>query len=99
MISSCRMSDTIGPIHIKERPSSEMQSRIDAEVVKLLKEAYERVKALLKKVYRRTSTCIGKCTDRVRDAQLGRDSAHPSSGRLPERQQEEQQEEGDIVLV
>lgn len=26
------MSDTIGPIHIKERPSSEMQSRIDAEV-------------------------------------------------------------------
>lgn len=26
------MSDTIGPVHIKERPSSEMQSRIDAEV-------------------------------------------------------------------
>lgn len=26
------MSDTIGPIHIKERPSSEMQSRVDAEV-------------------------------------------------------------------
>jgi len=25
------MSDAIGPIHIKERPSSEMQSRIDAE--------------------------------------------------------------------
>ena len=30
-VSSCGMSDTIGPIHIKERPSSEMQSRIDAE--------------------------------------------------------------------
>lgn len=72
------MSDTIGPVHIKERPSSEMQSRIDAEVcslnlgfgnfiieshmfsqskfsfvvqvVKLLREAYDRVKALLKKV-------------------------------------------------
>lgn len=26
------MSDVIGPIHIKERPSSEMQSRVDAEV-------------------------------------------------------------------
>ena len=26
------MSDEIGPVHIKERPGSEMQSRIDAEV-------------------------------------------------------------------
>ncbi|KAK8465324.1 hypothetical protein PHAVU_009G054200 [Phaseolus vulgaris] len=49
MVSSCGMSDAIGPIHIKERPSSEMQSRIDAEVVKLLREAYDRVKALLRK--------------------------------------------------
>lgn len=70
------MSDEIGPVHIKERPGSEMQSRIDAEVcfcyplqlrsvkyslsiliclpvsqvVKLLRDAYNRVKALLKKV-------------------------------------------------
>ncbi|KAL7614594.1 hypothetical protein Lser_V15G09553 [Lactuca serriola] len=49
MVSSCGMSDVIGPIHIKERPGSEMQSRIDAEVVKLLKDAYERVRSLLKK--------------------------------------------------
>ncbi|KAM7499753.1 hypothetical protein LguiA_024167 [Lonicera macranthoides] len=49
MVSSCGMSDTIGPVHIKERPGSEMQSRIDAEVVKLLREAYDRVKTLLKK--------------------------------------------------
>ncbi|KAF2562694.1 hypothetical protein F2Q70_00015133 [Brassica cretica] len=49
MVSSCGMSETIGPVHIKERPSSEMQSRIDAEVVKLLREAYERVKSLLKR--------------------------------------------------
>ncbi|KAL1550695.1 ATP-dependent zinc metalloprotease FTSH 11, chloroplastic/mitochondrial, variant 2 [Salvia divinorum] len=49
MVSSCGMSDEIGPVHIKERPGSEMQSRIDAEVVKLLREAYNRVKALLKK--------------------------------------------------
>lgn len=31
-VSSCGMSDAIGPVHIKERPSSELQSRIDAEV-------------------------------------------------------------------
>lgn len=31
-VSSCGMSDTIGPVHIKDRPSPEMQSRIDAEV-------------------------------------------------------------------
>lgn len=49
MITSCGMSDAIGPVHIKERPGSEMQSRIDAEVVKLLRDAYDRVKTLLKK--------------------------------------------------
>ncbi|KAG6499495.1 hypothetical protein ZIOFF_039284 [Zingiber officinale] len=49
MVSTCGMSDAIGPVHVKERPGSEMQSRIDAEVVKLLREAYERVKRLLKK--------------------------------------------------
>ncbi|KAI3471203.1 hypothetical protein Pfo_027866 [Paulownia fortunei] len=49
MVSTCGMSDAIGPVHIKERPGSEMQSRIDAEVVKLLRDAYNRVKALLKK--------------------------------------------------
>lgn len=49
MVSACGMSDEIGPVHIKERPGSEMQSRIDAEVVKLLRDAYNRVKALLKK--------------------------------------------------
>ncbi|MED6222512.1 ATP-dependent zinc metalloprotease FTSH 11, chloroplastic/mitochondrial [Stylosanthes scabra] len=32
-----------------EKPSPEMQSRIDAEVLKLLRDAYARVKALLKK--------------------------------------------------
>ncbi|KAH6815459.1 FTSH protease 11 [Perilla frutescens var. frutescens] len=49
MVSTCGMSDEIGPVHIKERPGSEMQSRIDAEVLKLLRDAYNRVKALLKK--------------------------------------------------
>ncbi|XP_072995201.1 ATP-dependent zinc metalloprotease FTSH 9, chloroplastic/mitochondrial [Typha latifolia] len=49
MVSTCGMSDMIGPVHVKERPGSEMQSRIDAEVVRLLREAYDRVKQLLKK--------------------------------------------------
>ncbi|XP_074367883.1 ATP-dependent zinc metalloprotease FTSH 11, chloroplastic/mitochondrial isoform X1 [Apium graveolens] len=49
MVSSCGMSDTIGPVHIQERPGSEMQSRVDAEVMKLLREAYDRVKTLLRK--------------------------------------------------
>ncbi|CAD6237832.1 unnamed protein product [Miscanthus lutarioriparius] len=49
MVSNCGMSEAIGPVHVKERPSVEMQSRIDAEVVKLLREAYGRVKRLLKK--------------------------------------------------
>ncbi|KAK1274958.1 hypothetical protein QJS04_geneDACA011080 [Acorus gramineus] len=49
MVSSCGMSDAIGPVFVRERPSSEMQSRIDAEVVKLLREAYDRVKNLVKK--------------------------------------------------
>ncbi|KAK4436235.1 ATP-dependent zinc metalloprotease FTSH 11, chloroplastic/mitochondrial [Sesamum alatum] len=49
MVSTCGMSDAIGPVHIKERPGSELESRVDAEVVKLLRDAYNRVKALLKK--------------------------------------------------
>jgi len=49
MVSACGMSDTIGPVHVKEHSGSDMQSRIDSEVVKLLREAYDRVKALLKK--------------------------------------------------
>ncbi|GAB4858419.1 ATP-dependent zinc metalloprotease FTSH 11, chloroplastic/mitochondrial [Ancistrocladus abbreviatus] len=49
MVTTCGMSDTIGPVHIKEWPASEMQSRVDAEVRRLLGEAYDRVKVLLKK--------------------------------------------------
>ncbi|KAL5999045.1 ATP-dependent zinc metalloprotease FTSH 11, chloroplastic/mitochondrial [Asimina triloba] len=49
MVSTCGMSDAVGPVYIKERPGTEMQSRIDAEVMRLLREAYDRVKSLLKK--------------------------------------------------
>lgn len=31
-VSTCGMSEIIGPIYIKDKTSSEMQSRIDAEV-------------------------------------------------------------------
>ncbi|RWV89471.1 hypothetical protein GW17_00048373 [Ensete ventricosum] len=31
-VSTCGMSDAIGPVSVKERPGSELQSRIDAEV-------------------------------------------------------------------
>ncbi|KAK8656051.1 hypothetical protein V6N13_108610 [Hibiscus sabdariffa] len=36
MVSNCGMSDAIRLIHIKERPSLEMQSRIDAKQEKAL---------------------------------------------------------------
>eukprot|EP00250_Pteridium_aquilinum_P020459 c24820_g1_i2 orf=343-2787(-) len=52
MVSECGMSDSVGPIFIAvddQRPSQDIQRNIDAEVVRLLKEAYERVKTLLKK--------------------------------------------------
>ncbi|KAI5070565.1 hypothetical protein GOP47_0014908 [Adiantum capillus-veneris] len=52
MVSECGMSESVGPIYIavdEQRPSQEIQRNIDAEVVRLLKEAYERVKLLLKK--------------------------------------------------
>ncbi|KAI3950410.1 hypothetical protein MKW92_038903 [Papaver armeniacum] len=49
MVSTCGMSDAIGPVYMKDRLGTEMQSRVDAEVVKLLREAYDRVKTLLKK--------------------------------------------------
>jgi hypothetical protein len=42
------MSEAIGPVHVKERPSVEMQSRIDAEVLfhRLLKYS-DNISALL----------------------------------------------------
>ncbi|KAM0043518.1 hypothetical protein Hdeb2414_s0010g00342231 [Helianthus debilis subsp. tardiflorus] len=42
------MSDAIGPVYLKERPGSEMPARIGVEVVKPLKDAYARMKFVLK---------------------------------------------------
>ncbi|XP_047316301.1 ATP-dependent zinc metalloprotease FTSH 11, chloroplastic/mitochondrial-like [Impatiens glandulifera] len=49
MVSSCGMSDSIGPVNVAKKTSTEMESRIDNEVVKLLRNAYEQAKALLEK--------------------------------------------------
>ncbi|WZZ20991.1 hypothetical protein YC2023_122378 [Brassica napus] len=97
MVSSCGMCEAIGPVHIKERPSSEMQSRIDAEVVKLLREAYERVKSLLKRHEKQLHT--------LANALLEYETLNAEDIKrilLPNQEGEklqEQQEEGHLVLA
>ncbi|WRX19080.1 Peptidase M41 - like 3 [Theobroma cacao] len=99
MVSSCGMSDAIGPVHIKERPSSEMQSRIDAEVVKLLREAYDRVKALLKKQENALHALANVLLEyeTLSAEEIKRILLPHREGGLPE--QQEQQEEGELVLA
>ncbi|KDP22165.1 hypothetical protein JCGZ_25996 [Jatropha curcas] len=100
MVSSCGMSDAIGPVHIKERPSSEMQSRIDAEVVKLLREAYDRVKALLKKHEKALHALANALLEyeTLSAEEIKRILLPYREGQVAE-QQEEQVEEGDLVLA
>ncbi|KAF3448873.1 hypothetical protein FNV43_RR09589 [Rhamnella rubrinervis] len=101
MVSSCGMSNAIGPVHIKDRPSSEMQSRIDAEVVKLLREAYDRVKALLKKHEKALHALANALLEyETLSAEEIKRLLLPQGegGRLLEQQEEQQQEEGDLVL-
>ncbi|XVF10024.1 hypothetical protein REPUB_Repub07fG0148500 [Reevesia pubescens] len=99
MVSNCGMSDAIGPVHIKERPSSEMQSRIDAEVVKLLREAYDRVKALLRKHEKALHALANALLEyeTLSAEEIKRILLPYREGRLPE--QQEQQEEGELVLA
>ncbi|KAL0321531.1 UNVERIFIED_CONTAM: ATP-dependent zinc metalloprotease FTSH 11, chloroplastic/mitochondrial [Sesamum calycinum] len=94
------MSDAIGPVHIKERPGSEMQSRIDAEVVKLLREAYNRVKALLKKHEKALHVLANALLEyETLNAEDIRRLLLPySEGRLPV-EQEQQQVEEELVLA
>ncbi|KAI4337951.1 hypothetical protein L6164_016312 [Bauhinia variegata] len=100
MVSNCGMSDAIGPVHIKDRPSSEMQSRIDAEVVKLLREAYDRVKALLKKHEKALRALANALLEyeTLSAEEIKRILVPYREGRLPE-QQEQDETEGDLVLV
>ncbi|ESQ43190.1 hypothetical protein EUTSA_v10012717mg [Eutrema salsugineum] len=98
MVSSCGMSEAIGPVHIKERPSSEMQSRIDAEVVKLLREAYERVKSLLKRHEKQLHTLANALLEyETLTAEDIKRILLPNQEE--EKLQEQQQEEGDLVLA
>ncbi|GMP70502.1 hypothetical protein CsSME_00029326 [Camellia sinensis var. sinensis] len=101
MVSACGMSDTIGPVHIKERPGSEMQSRIDAEVVKLLREAYDRVKALLKKHEKALHALANALLEyeTVSAEEIKRILLPYVEGRLPEQQQQQQQEEEELALA
>ncbi|KDO56109.1 hypothetical protein CISIN_1g003696mg [Citrus sinensis] len=98
MVSNCGMSDAIGPVHIKDRPSSEMQSRIDAEVVKLLREAYDRVKALLKKHEKQLHALANALLEyeTLSAEEIKRILLPYREGQLPE-QQEELEE--DLVLA
>ncbi|XP_041013989.1 ATP-dependent zinc metalloprotease FTSH 11, chloroplastic/mitochondrial-like [Juglans microcarpa x Juglans regia] len=97
MVSKCGMSDTIGPVHINEQSSSEMQSRIDAEVVKLLREAYDRVKALLKKHEKALHSLANALLDyeTLSAKEIKRILLPYREGRLPE----QQEQEGNFVLV
>ncbi|KAI9097538.1 hypothetical protein K1719_025309 [Acacia pycnantha] len=99
MVSNCGMSDAIGPVHIKERPSSEMQSRIDAEVVKLLREAYDRVKALLKKHEKALHALANALLEyeTLGAEEIRRVLLPNQEGRLPE--QQEQEAEGELALA
>lgn len=101
MVSSCGMSDAIGPVHIKERPGSEMQSRIDAEVVKLLRDAYERVRSLLKKHEKSLHTLANALLEyeTLNAEEIKRILLPPQEGQGVMPVQELQQEEGELVLA
>jgi len=103
MVSSCGMSDEIGPVRIKDRASSRMQSQVDAEVGKLLKEAYERVKVLLKKHEKALHALANALIEyeTLTSDEIKRVlTPYRQQGQLPEpRQEEEVKEEGDLVLV
>ncbi|XP_057950412.1 ATP-dependent zinc metalloprotease FTSH 11, chloroplastic/mitochondrial [Malania oleifera] len=100
MVSICGMSDAIGPVHVKERPGSDMQSRIDAEVVKLLREAYDRVRALLKKHEKALHALANALLEyeTLSAEEIKRILLPYQEGRLPE-QQEQVEEEGELVLA
>ena len=101
MVSTCGMSDTIGPVYIKERPGSEMQSRIDAEVVKLLREAYDRVKALLKKHEKALHSLANALLEyeTLNAEEIKRILLPYREGRLSEQQQQQVEEEEELALA
>ncbi|KAK1415204.1 hypothetical protein QVD17_30977 [Tagetes erecta] len=103
MVSSYGMSDAIGPVHLKERPGSEMQTRIDAEVVKLLKDAYDRVKFLLKKHEKSLHALANALLEHetLNAEEIKRILGPYREGRsvLPDQEVLQEQEEGELVLA
>ncbi|XP_047333553.1 ATP-dependent zinc metalloprotease FTSH 11, chloroplastic/mitochondrial [Impatiens glandulifera] len=101
MVASCGMSDAIGPVHIKERPSSEMQSRIDAEVVKLLRDAYDRVKALLKKHEKALHALANALLEyeTLSSEDIKNILLPYQGGQISEQQQQQLEEEGELTLA
>ncbi|KAL8217869.1 hypothetical protein R6Q57_021242 [Mikania cordata] len=104
MVSSYGMSDAIGPVHLKERPGSEMQTRIDAEVVKLLKDAYDRVKSLLKK-HEKSLHALAYALleyETLNAEEIKRilgPSQEGKSSVLPDQDVFQEQEEGELILA
>ncbi len=47
VVTQCGFSDAIGPVHVGERASADLQRRVDGEMGRLLREAHARVTALL----------------------------------------------------
>ncbi|XP_076956885.1 ATP-dependent zinc metalloprotease FTSH 11, chloroplastic/mitochondrial-like [Bidens hawaiensis] len=103
MVSSYGMSDAIGPVYLKERPGSEMQTRIDAEVVKLLKEAYARVKSLLKKHEKSLHVLANALLEHetLNAEEIKRVLGPYCEGKsvLPDQEMLQEQEEGELVLA
>ncbi|KAF5772267.1 putative AAA+ ATPase domain, ATPase, AAA-type, core, peptidase, FtsH, peptidase M41 [Helianthus annuus] len=104
MVSSYGMSDAIGPVYLKERPGSEMQARIDAEVVKLLKDAYARVKSLLKKheksLHALANALLEHETLNAEEIKRVLGPYYPERKLvLPDQEVLQEQEEGELVLA
>jgi ATP-dependent metalloprotease len=47
MVKHCGMSDLVGPIYLSDSGSPDMEHKVELEVTRLLREAYERVTQLL----------------------------------------------------
>lgn len=47
MVKNCGMSELVGPIYLTETSSPDTEHKVELEVTRLLREAYERVTQLL----------------------------------------------------
>ena len=61
MVTECGMSDEIGPVFVENTESPDMRRRIDGEVSRILREAYNRVTTLLVSSSRGVSHVLSYC--------------------------------------